>query len=126
MPRKKTADPRRLHDDPRRHCVSVRVNETELARLDRERGHYLRGEWLRRTWLKTTPRTIPEINRETRVALARTTANLNQIARVMNAGGRVHDADLVEIIAELRGQVQALRADLVGIVHQVDEDQVED
>jgi len=63
------------------------------------------------------------VNREAWAALARTAANLNQIARSMNAAGQVHDDDLVGIIAELHGQVSRLRGDLVG-VHQVD--QVED
>jgi hypothetical protein len=41
----------------------------------------------------------------------------------MNVAGQVRDDDLVGILAELHGEVQALRGDLVG-VHQTD--QVED
>lgn len=56
--------------------------------------------------------------------LARVAGNLNQITWEMNSTGQIRDADLVGILAELHGQVQALRDDLVGIGHQV-EDKVE-
>jgi hypothetical protein len=85
-----------------------------------------RSEWLRRAGLaKRLAPAIPAVNREAWAALARTSANLNQIARSMNAAGQIRDADLVGILAELHGQVQALRLDLVGIGHQV-EDQVDE
>ncbi len=126
MPRKKTADPRRLHDDPRRHCVSVRVNEAELARLDRERGHYRRGEWLRRSWLKTTPRqAVPEVNRDAWAALARVSGNLNQLAYHANSSCSLSEKDkekLFPLLDEVKIRVEQLRNDLLGIVPEGDDE----
>ncbi len=100
--------------------VSVYMAPAELASLDQRRGGMERSEWLRRAGLgKRLAPAIPAVNREAWVALARTSANLNQIARAMNAAGQIRDADLVGILAELHGQVAALRLDLVGIGHQV-------
>ncbi len=100
--------------------VSVYMAPAELASLDQRRGGMERSEWLRRAGLgKRLAPAIPAVNREAWGALARTSANLNQIARAMNAAGQIRDADLVGILAELHGQVAALRLDLVGIGHQV-------
>ena len=100
--------------------VSVYMAPAELAALDQRRGGMERSEWLRRAGLgKRLAPAIPAVNREAWVALARTSANLNQIARAMNAAGQIRDADLVGILAELHGQVAALRLDLVGVGHQV-------
>lgn len=109
--------------------VSVYMAPAELAALDQRRGGMERSEWLRRAGLgKRLAPAIPELNREAWAALARTAANLNQIARSMNAAGRVRDADLVGILAKLHGQVARLRGDLVGLDQAKDQvkDQVED
>lgn len=111
-------------EEKRETRVSVYFTPAELAELDARRGGTGRGEFLRSAGLgRRLAAPIPAVNREAWAALARTAANLNQIARSMNAAGQVHDDDLVGIIAELHGQVSRLRGDLVG-VHQVD--QVED
>jgi len=113
-------------EEKRQMRVSVYFTPRERAELDARRGGMERSEWLRRAGLaKRLAPAIPAVNREAWAALARTSANLNQIARSMNAAGQIRDADLVGILAELHGQVQALRLDLVGIGHQV-EDQVDE
>lgn len=126
MPRKKTNDPRRLHDAPRGHCVSVRVNEGELSRLDAERGAYKRGEWMRRSWLKIQPKqAAPELNREAWAALARVSSNLNQLAYHANASGDLsseNTSKLVHVLQDMRQRVEQLRADLLGIVPVPEED----
>ncbi|MBE1427214.1 hypothetical protein H4684_003904 [Desulfomicrobium macestii] len=108
-------------EEKRQVRVSVYLTPAELSELDQRRGGMERSEWLRRAGLaKRLAPAIPAVNREAWAALARTAANLNQIARSMNAAGQLRDADLVGILAELHGQVQALRSDLVGAgVHQV-------
>jgi len=121
MPRKKTADPRRLREDEKRgHCVSVRMNDAELSRLDAERGPYRRGEWLRRSWLKTTPKqAAPELNREAWAALARVCSNLNQIAYHANSSCSMSEKDkekLFPLLDEVKIRVEQLRNDLLGIV----------
>lgn len=112
-------------DEKRGARVSVYFTPAELAELDARRGGTGRGEFLRSAGLgRRLAAPIPAVNREAWAALARTAANLNQIARSMNAAGQVHDDDLAGVLAELHGQVSRLRGDLVG-AHQV-EDQVED
>ena len=103
--------------------VSVYFTPDELIELDARRGGACRGRFLRSAGLgRRLAAPIPELNREAWAALARTAANLNQIARSMNAAGQGHD-DLVGILAELHGEVQALRSDLVGLdqVNQVED-----
>lgn len=56
---------------------------------------------------------LPTINAERWSELARTAANLNQIAHHLNEG-RIHGID-ASLIAELLEQVQALRRELVGV-----------
>ena len=75
-------------DERRTHCVSVRLNARELQLLDERRARVgmQRGEYLRVAALKRIPRSIPEINRQAWSELARAAANLNQIARHINAG----------------------------------------
>lgn len=127
MPRKKT-EPRRLRDDEKRdHCVSVRVNESELSRLDAERGAYKRGEWVRRSWLKTTPRqAAPEVNRQAWSELARVCSNLNQIAYHANSSCSLSEKDkekLFPLLDEVKIRVGLLRNDLLGIVPPEDDDE---
>lgn len=107
-------------EEKRQVRVSVYLTTAELGALDARRGGMERSEWFRRAGLgKRLAPAIQAVNREAWAALARTSANLNQIARAMNAAGQIHDADLIGILAELHGQVTALRLDLVGINHQV-------
>lgn len=104
-------------DALRTHCVSVRLAPAELAELDRQRGRYRRGEWLRLAWQRALPPTIPEVNREAWAALARTAANLNQIAHRLNVGDALP-------LAEVRAALDAFRRDLIGAKH--DAEDVED
>jgi hypothetical protein len=106
--------------------VSVYFTTDELAELDARRGGACRGRFLRSAGLgRRLAAAIPELNRQAWAEMARIAGNLNQVTRALNTGGQVHDADLVGILAELHGQVQTLRSDLVGSGHQV-EDQVEE
>jgi len=104
----------------RGHTVSVRLNPAELALLDDRRAgvRMQRGEYLRSAALHALPPTVPEVNRAAWVELARTAANLNQIAHRMNAGHEV-------AFDEVRATVQALRDDLIGVRFDVQEDEDE-
>jgi hypothetical protein len=128
MPRKKATVPRRLRGGEKRdHCVSVRLNDAELVRLNRERGAYLRGEWLRWAWLKTTPRqAAPEINRAAWAELSHVCGNLNQIAYRANAAGSLSKKDqekLFPLLDEVKSCVQLLRNDLLGIDQENEDDE---
>jgi len=94
-------------DERRNHCVSVRLNTGELATLDARRGAYQRGEWLRMAALDKLPPTVPAINVQAWAELARAAANLNQIARALNAGEKIERGGL-------RDQLNHFRAALIG------------
>mgnify|MGYP001499143489 CR=1 FL=1 len=98
-----TLDPQ----EKREHCVSVRVNARELAQLDERRGNFQRGEWLRMAALDKLPPTVPSINSQAWAELARAAANLNQLAKAVNAGARVEKGGL-------RDQLNEFRAALIG------------
>lgn len=91
----------------RKHCVSVRLNVAELAMLDERRSNFQRGEWLRMAALEKLPPTVPAINAQAWAELARAAANLNQIARALNAGEKIERGGL-------RDQLNRFRAALIG------------
>ena len=95
----------------RTHTVSVRLNVAELARLDslRDTVQMQRGEYLRAAALHRLPPTIPVINREAWAKLARSAANLNQIARHLNEVGASG------FVNEVRAAVDMFRGDLLGV-----------
>ena len=74
--------------DLRTHVVSVRLNVAELAALDEHRApvQMQRGEYLRCAALHRLPPTIPALNREAWISLARAAGNLNAVTR------RLHEA----------------------------------
>jgi Mobilization protein NikA len=100
--------------DKRDHCVSVRLNDRELALLNERRGKFQRGEWLRMAALDKLPPMIPPLNQQAWAELARASANLNQIARELNfkrtPGG-------------LQDQLAEFRAALIGAQLQGGEDE---
>lgn len=121
----KTEPPKRRRTGPapldpadlRTHTVSVRLNAAELTELDRNRApvRMQRGEYLRAASWGKLPPTIPEINRQAWASLARVAANLNQYQTALNEGRAGATGCPVEVVQELRDQVQALRSELLGI-----------
>lgn len=92
----------------RNHCISVRVSADELAQLDAERGHRPRGAYLRACWVRLpVPPIVPEVNRLAWQALARSAANLNQLAAAY------HHGDIPELPA-IRQELSAFRSALLG------------
>ncbi len=103
--------------EKREHCVSVRLNVVELATLNERRGPYQRGSWLRMAALDKLPPTIPALNAQAWAELARSAANLNQLARAVNAGATIEKGGL-------RDQLNEFRAALIGA--KLDEGHAED
>lgn len=102
-----TLDP----SEKREHCVSVRFNVGELATLDERRGPYQRGEWLRMAALDKLPPTIPVLNAQAWAELARSAANLNQLARAVNAGATIEKGGLRDQLNEFRAALLGARLD---------------
>lgn len=101
------------------YTVSSRMSKKELAELDRRRGRVRRGAFLRNLFLgKREPKQIPEVNRERYAETARWAANLNQIARMMNAGGEIDVTEVQRILA-------GFRLSLLGLAGEDDGDDCE-
>lgn len=126
LPRRKRGPKPLALADKREHCVSVRLNSSELAWLDSARSgvRMQRGEYLRSASRGVLPPTIPEINRQAWANLARVAANLNQYQQAINAG--TAHGHLPEVIQELAGLVQKLRAEMLGIQEKGGENEGED
>ena len=101
--------------DLREHCVSVRLNESEIFRLDALRGTLQRGAWLRLAALEKSkiPFQIPGLNRQAWIDLSKLSANLNQAQTAINSG--VQSSYPEELFIELREAVRQLRQSLLGL-----------
>ncbi len=108
--------PKPAHEQ-RRHPISCRVNDAEIAIIDQRRGKVSRGEWLRLAALSKPPRIVPEVNKVAWADLSRAAGNLNQLARAINEGRwPVKDAPGAKAtLMELRAHLDAVRASLIGL-----------
>lgn len=104
--RKPVPDERR-----RKHPVTCRLTDSELAHVDRLRGSMTAGEWMRTAALGRPPRIVPELNRSAWLELSRAASNLNQLAKQ----GHFHDVDVTE-------QLKAFRAALIGADLEADDE----
>ncbi len=92
----------------RGYKLRVMLNDEELAFLDTVRGRLSRAEAMRFMLQKSTPpASIPQLNAEAWVELARASANLNQLARHLNSGGAA-DAETIRL------QLEEFRSALIG------------
>lgn len=99
--------------EKRLHCVSVRLNAIELARLNELRGGVQRGEWLRMAALDAVPASVPAINQTAWIELSRLAANLNQAQAAINRGeAGKHQS---QTLTDLQAAVSALRLSLLGV-----------
>lgn len=92
-------------ESKRTHCVSVRMNASELAALDARRGEFARGEYMRFAFFSSFPPSIPELNREAWVELSRAASNLNQLAKHVNEGGDLDTSLLLSRLADFRSSL---------------------
>lgn len=104
-------------EEQRRHAVSCRLTDAELALVDERRGAVSRGEWIRLTALAKPPRIVPAINKVAWADLARAAGNLNQITRAINEGKLpVKDVPSVgKAVMDVRAQLDAVRRLLIGL-----------
>lgn len=108
MPRQKPMESRRNREpsELRSHCVSCRMNDSEIAQLDARRGKYARGEYLRLALNSALPPPAPpEINREAWVTLAKAAGNLATMATAMRGGEYVPLDEITTAIADFRREL---------------------
>lgn len=87
----------------RTHCVSVRLNDLEMASLDKARGGHTRGSYLRDCWLDSKPASpIPALNRQAWIELSRAASNLNQLAHSQNKGDLPDLTDIALMLMNFR------------------------
>lgn len=100
----------------RLHCVSVRLNAAELAKVQtwtRGAAHRKKlGQVLRDAALGRTTVVVPQVNQTCWEELARTLSNLNQLAYHLNSG-RIPE-DVRPLLRTLLKEVRDLRAELHG------------
>lgn len=101
-----------LPQELRIHCVSVRLNNVELAKLNTLREHYSKGEWLRMASLQKLPPVIPAINTEAWKALSDISQKLNRIAAHIDGKSKDSHLTHTELFAVKR-QLEELRHNLL-------------
>lgn len=97
----------------RNYCVSVRLNDNELTKLNYLRGNYSKGEWLRMAALQKLPSVIPAINTEAWKALSDISQKLNRIAAHIDGKSKDSQLTHTELFAVKR-QLQELRQHLLN------------
>ena len=87
----------------RKNKVSVFFSLDEIAQLDAIRGNMKRGACLRHAALNSLPPVIPPLNSKAWVALARASANLNQISHKLNfVGNEIKIEEIKDALIEFR------------------------
>jgi hypothetical protein len=102
-----------LAAEHRRTCtIGVRVSAAEYETLKRKaaRAGCSPSALLRLAALEAAPRTVPIVNRDQWVELARTTSHFNQLVRQFVRG--VYSGPVAAIPAELPDLLRALRSEL--------------
>lgn len=93
-------------------CVSVRLNSSELSKLDKERDKHAKGEWLRMCFMKNQPVVVPQINRAAWKTFADINHKLNEILNHLNAKQSCSSLTKTELFAVKR-QISELRSRLI-------------
>ena len=101
-----------LAENLRIHCVSVRLNNSELNILDQERKQHAKGEWLRMCLLNTQPPVVPEINRAVWKIFGEINHRLNDIVNHLNTKQSCNPLTKTELFAVKR-QITELRSRLL-------------
>jgi len=101
-----------LAENLRIHCISVRLNNSELNILNQERKQHAKGEWLRMCLLKIKPPVVPEINRAAWKMFGEINHRLNEILNHLNAKQSCNPLTKTELFAVKR-QISELRSRLL-------------
>ncbi|ENM0185952.1 TPA: hypothetical protein M5K08_004986 [Klebsiella pneumoniae] len=96
----------------RTHCVSVRLNNAELSKLNTLRGDYAKGEWLRMASLQKLPTIVPPVNINTWKTLGEINQKLNRIALHIDSKSKDSQLTHTELFA-VRRLIKELRHNLL-------------
>lgn len=96
----------------RTHCISVRLNDTELHLLNTKRGSTPKGEWLRMALLQKLPTIVPPVNIDTWKTLGEINQKLNRIALHIDSKSKDSQLTHTELFAVKR-QLKELRHSLL-------------
>lgn len=114
-PKKRRGPAPKPRDEVRCYTVSVRMNDAELAALDAQRaaaGGIERGAQLRQAWAGHAPEVrIPEANRLAYAALARSSANLTQVAAHLTMAKGY--GETVRAVNDVAGRLETFRTSLL-------------
>ncbi|WP_411170795.1 hypothetical protein [Klebsiella michiganensis] len=99
-------------EELRTHCISVRLNNAELRKLNTLRGKFPKAEWLRMASLQKFPPVIPAINIEAWKALSAISQKLNRIALHIDSKSKDSQLTHTELFAVKR-QLEELRQHLL-------------
>lgn len=95
------------------NCISVRLNDKELSKLNYLRGNYAKCVWLRMAYLKKLPPIIPAINLNAWKALSEISQKLNRIALHIDSKSKESQLTHTELFAVKR-QLEDLRQHLLN------------
>lgn len=100
--------------EKRNLMVWVRLNESEMKKLDVQRQSVSmgRGEYLRAASLHKIPKIIPEINKKSWLELSRLSSNLNQYQAQINKGLNVPYPK--ELVLEMISLLSIVRKNLIN------------
>lgn len=101
------------HNELRAHCISVRLNNKELSKLNYLRGHYAKGEWLRMASLQKLPTIVPPVNIDTWKTLGEINQKLNRIALHIDSKSIDSKLTNTELFA-VRRLIKELRQNLLN------------
>lgn len=71
----------------RRHTVTVRLNDIELAKVNNLRNQLSKSCWLRSSALQQLPQSVPELNQEAWHQLTASLQKLNDLTLFLNRRG---------------------------------------
>ncbi|MBC3260632.1 hypothetical protein HMG97_07720 [Salmonella enterica subsp. enterica serovar Javiana] len=97
----------------RTHCVSVRLNNSELQLLNTKRGSTSKGEWLRMASLHKLPTIVPPVNMDTWKTLGEINQKLNRIALHIDSKSKDSQLTHTELFVVKR-QLEELRQHLLN------------
>lgn len=109
--------PRKDTSKKLRRRFNVGFSDDEMQMIEEEMdvlGVYSVQDYIRDCVLKKHP-FVPCVNHEQWATLARPLANLNQIARRLNSGGRPEVDDVMKHISQAKSVLSEVRNQLIGV-----------